>query len=54
VDKKSFRHCGAQLLSEAEAKQRTQQAMAWAVQNFYTPELDWKVPVGWLGNWLGI
>lgn len=43
VDKKSFRHCGAQLLSEAEAKQRTQQAMAWAVQNFYTPELDWKV-----------
>ena len=53
VDKKTFRHCGAQLLSEAEAQQRTQQAMAWAVQNFYTPELDWKVEThvgGWLGN----
>lgn len=43
VDPKTFRLCGAQLLSEAEAAQRTRAAMAWAVQNFYSPELDWKV-----------
>ncbi|CAJ1416259.1 unnamed protein product [Effrenium voratum] len=43
VDQKTFRHCGATLLTEAEAQQRTAEAMSWAVQNFYTPSLDWKV-----------
>ena len=46
VDQKTFRHCGATLLTEAEAQQRTAEAMSWAVQNFYTPSLDWKAGPG--------
>mmetsp|Transcript_41042 Transcript_41042/g.76332 ORF Transcript_41042/g.76332 Transcript_41042/m.76332 type:complete len:346 (-) Transcript_41042:61-1098(-) len=43
VDKKTFRHCGGTLMSEEDAQKRTEEAQAWAIQNFYTPDLDWKV-----------
>ncbi|CAE7221865.1 frmA, partial [Symbiodinium necroappetens] len=43
VDQKTFRHCGATLISEDEARKRTEEARSWAIQNFYSPELDWKV-----------
>eukprot|EP00913_Durusdinium_trenchii_P012008 g11281.t1 len=43
VDKKTFRLCGAELLSEDRAQERTEELMSWAVQHFYSPKLDWKV-----------
>lgn len=43
VDQKTFRHCGATLISQDEARKRTEEARSWAIQNFYSPELDWKV-----------
>ena len=43
VDKKTFRHCGAHLMTVEEAQERTNQSMSFAVQHFYSPELDWKV-----------
>ncbi|CAE7244472.1 frmA [Symbiodinium natans] len=43
VDPKTFRHCGATLMTEEEARKRTEEARSWAIQNSYSPELDWKV-----------
>ena len=41
-----------------EAQERTNQSMSFAVQHFYSPELDWKVgvqkgKVGWVDSSAG-
>mmetsp|Transcript_57811 Transcript_57811/g.102668 ORF Transcript_57811/g.102668 Transcript_57811/m.102668 type:complete len:358 (-) Transcript_57811:115-1188(-) len=38
-----FRRCGAQLMSQAEAQTRTDEAQSWAIQKFYSPDRNWKV-----------
>lgn len=54
MDKKTFRLCGAELLSEDRAQERTEELMSWAVQHFYSPKLDWKVRwEGFRSRWFG-
>eukprot|EP00931_Biecheleriopsis_adriatica_P019439 TRINITY_DN13244_c0_g1_i1.p1 TRINITY_DN13244_c0_g1~~TRINITY_DN13244_c0_g1_i1.p1 ORF type:complete len:406 (-),score=73.42 TRINITY_DN13244_c0_g1_i1:42-1259(-) len=43
VDEKMFRHCGANLVSVKDAQRVTDEAQSWAIQNFYRPDLGWKV-----------
>ena len=38
-------------MTAEEAQERTNQSMSFAVQHFYSPELDWKVGVPLVEGW---
>jgi len=43
IEPDAFRRTHAQLISESEAKAITDEAQSWGIQNFYYPNLPWKV-----------